>query len=98
MGDDPKHLALFVTGLGVGGAQSTMLMLARAFAERGHRVDLVAARSSGPMREHIPPAVRLVALDSESLRWHNLLSHKGIRAIAAAPAMAAYLRRERQRA
>src|SRR5512139_3996706 len=41
---DPQeklHLALFISGLSVGGVERTMLALAHGLAERGHRVDLL---------------------------------------------------------
>jgi glycosyltransferase involved in cell wall biosynthesis len=60
--DFPAHLALFIKSLSGGGAQRALVNLARGFTERGHRVDLVVARATGPLVEQIPNGVRLVDL------------------------------------
>ena len=47
---DPQeklHLALFISGLSVGGVERTMLALAHGLAQRGHRVDLVVTKGQG---------------------------------------------------
>jgi len=50
-----RHLALFIRSLGANGAgaERIWLNLARAFAERGHRVDLVLGRRSGHLAQNI---------------------------------------------
>lgn len=61
------HLALFVRSFGGGGgAERVMLNLARALAERGHRVDLVMARVAGRFLDEIPESVNLVDLGVRS--------------------------------
>lgn len=60
------HLALFIKSLSGGGAQRALLNLAGAWAERGHRVDLLVARASGRFVEQIPPGVRLIDLATPS--------------------------------
>jgi len=76
------RLALFLPTLDDGGAEQVMLRLAGAFAARGHAVDLVLAVSGGPLAGQVPPGPRVVGLNAG-------------RTIAALPALAAYLRRER---
>ena len=88
-----RHLALFLSGLSGGGAQRRMLMLARAFAERDHQVDVVAVRSGGPFDAEVSPRVRLVTLDPTWAYVPVLRRYKGLWVMAAAPALAAYLRR-----
>ncbi len=51
---DPQeklHLALFISGLSVGGVERTMLALAHGLAQRGHRVDLVVTKGQGFFHE-----------------------------------------------
>ena len=43
-----------------------MVNLARAFAERGHRVDLVLTRAEGPFLREVPDSVRVVDLQTQS--------------------------------
>ncbi len=95
MKSDPGHLALFLSGLAGGGAQRRMLTLARAFADRGHRVDVVVASSDGPFRAELSPAVRLVPLASRCARLPGIASRRGPRVLASFPALARYLATER---
>lgn len=73
-------LAIFIPALLGGGAERVMLHLARGFAERGHGVDLVFARSEGAYE--VPVSVRSVDLGAS-------------RAVTSLPALVRYLRRER---
>jgi glycosyltransferase involved in cell wall biosynthesis len=58
---------LFIRSLGGGGgAERVMVNLARAFAGRGHRVDLVLGRAEGPFLREVPDSVRVVDLGTES--------------------------------
>ena len=58
-----KHLAIFARSLsGGGGAERVVLQLAGAMAERGHRIDLILARTKGRYLDELPPTVRLVEL------------------------------------
>ena len=95
MNTSHKHLALFMSGLAGGGAQRRMLTLARAFAARGHRIDVVVARSEGPFRSQLPEHVRLVGLDPVWTRLPGLGASKAVWVLASTPALACYLRRER---
>jgi glycosyltransferase involved in cell wall biosynthesis len=90
-----RYLALFLSGLAGGGAQRRMVTLANAFAARGHRVDLVPASSAGGFGANLSDSVRLVGLDPRWTRLPGLVALKGPRVLASAPALAAYLRRER---
>jgi glycosyltransferase involved in cell wall biosynthesis len=89
------HLALFLSGLAGGGAQRRMLLLARGFAARGCRVDVVVARAEGPYRPAIPRSARLVALDSRVARLPGIRTKRGLWVLATTFALAAYLARER---
>ena len=90
-----EHLALFLSGLAGGGAQRRMLLLARGFAARGYRVDVVVARAEGPYRAAISPSARLVALDSSVARLPGIRTRRGLWVLATTRALAAYLARER---
>ena len=90
-----EHLALFFSGLAGGGAQRRMLLLARGFAARGYRVDVVVARAEGPYRAAIPPSARLVALASRVARLPGIRTRRGLWVLATTRALAAYLARER---
>jgi glycosyltransferase involved in cell wall biosynthesis len=92
---DPGHIALFLSGLGGGGAQRRVVALAHAFVDKGHRVDLVVASSDGPLRAELSPAVRLVPLDSRLAGLPGVVNRRGPRVLASTPALARYLRRER---
>ena len=89
------HLALFLSGLSGGGAQRRMLTLAREFARRGHRVDVVVPSPEGPFRAEIAPPVRLVALNAGGFRFPGPSRARGPKVMASTPALAGYLRRER---
>jgi len=77
-----ERLAIFLPGLYEGGAERTMLNLAKGISARGYSVDLVLARAEGPYMEQIPDTVRLVDL-------------KAPRVLGSVPALARYLRHER---
>lgn len=95
MGGPPLHIALFLAGLSGGGAQRRMLTLARGFAERGYRVDVVVARSEGPFRRELSPLVRLVPLDPAVSYLPVIRRAKGLWVMTARRALARYLGRER---
>lgn len=59
-----RHVALFLPSLAGGGAERMLLHLARGFAEREFRVDLVLARAEGPYLDEIPDDVQLVELEA----------------------------------
>lgn len=92
-----KHIAIFIGGLLGGGSGRRALTLARAFAERNHRVDLVVASAEGPLLREIPSLVRLVTLDSLGLRLLDRLKSKRRRfqVVAGIVALANYLRMNR---
>ena len=77
-----KKLALFVASLRAGGAERVMLNLARGFAGRGFKVDLVLARAEGPYLDEVPPEVRVVDLGAK-------------RVLSSLPGLVRYLQREK---
>ncbi len=63
-----RHLAIFIRSLeGGGGAERMMVSLARGFAARGHRVDLVLGTAKGAFVNHVPESVRIVELGRHSV-------------------------------
>ncbi len=98
MGETDRHIALLVPNLEIGGAQRRMALLARAFAERGCRVDLLVVDPGGPLREEVAPTVRLVPLDRWWTRIPIVKHKKRWQVMASAPSIIAYLRRERPQA
>ena len=90
-----RHVALLLSNLRGGGAQQRMVTLANAFAERGHRVDLVAVRSAGASCAEVSSRVRRVGLDPWWVEATPLRELKGPAVFASVPALASWLRRER---
>lgn len=88
------RIALFLYGPTRGGATRRGLTLARAFAERGHAVDLVLARRDGPLADRISPRVRVVDL-SGGLLPPPLLRARRVRTRLSVSGLVRYLRRER---
>lgn len=85
-----RHVVLLLPELEAGGAQRVMLLLAREFAARGHRVDLVLLQATGPLLAEIPDNVRLVDL---AARTHGL-GQLGF-TLSSIRRLGAWLRRER---
>lgn len=82
---NPERLAIFVPDMSDGGAERSMLKLARGIADRGYAVDLVLARATGPFMAEVPEAARLVNFNVR-------------RVLTSLPALVHYLRRERPEA
>lgn len=60
---ETKHIALFFTpSRGGGGVGKSMLDLAVALAEEGHRVDLLFSRAEGPYLRQIPHTINRIIL------------------------------------
>ncbi len=89
------HLALFISGLSVGGVQRSMLTLAHGLATRGHRVDLVVPKGTGFFEPTVSPLVRLVNIEHWWMRLPVIGWWKRTRALVSPPALARYLSRER---
>ncbi len=71
--DKARHLSLFMPSLAGGGVERVMLNLAKAFAARGHRVDMVVCRAKGELRDRIPDGITLVELQQSASRvWPRL--------------------------
>lgn len=88
-------LAFFVSSLPRGAIQQVAINLAEELAGRGLRVDVVAARCEEREPVALPAGVRAVVLDALSTRLPLLRAKRRRWLPASAPALAAYLRRER---
>ena len=64
----PMHVAFLLPNLGMGGAERVTLDLARGFAQRGARVDLVLMERSGEFLAEVPQGVDVVDLGAKRLR------------------------------
>lgn len=91
----PLHLALFISGLEVGGVERTMLALAHELAQRGHRVDLLVTKGKGFFQDAVSPLVRMVDLERWWMRMPLIGRSKRKRSLSSPPAIARYLRSER---
>lgn len=80
-----KRLAFFVPSMRGGGAERSILKLARSIAERGYSVDLVLAQVEGPYLAEIPDSLRVVDLKAPGV-------------LTGLPRLVRYLRRERPEA
>jgi glycosyltransferase involved in cell wall biosynthesis len=60
------HIAILLNDLSGGGVERTMLTLAGGFLARGHAVDLVLPRRSGPLESEVPDSARVVVLDAHA--------------------------------
>ena len=67
-----QHVALLMVNLDGGGIQTAMLHLARALADRGHRVDLVLHKAQGEFVDSVPSGIRVVALETAPV-WRGRL-------------------------
>src|SRR5262245_60301400 len=67
-----QHVALFMANLEAGGIQRSILHLARAFADRGHSVDLVLYKAQGDFVDSVPSGIKVVALETAP-RWMGRL-------------------------
>lgn len=80
-----NRITLFLPSLRGGGAERVMLNLAKGFAERGYKVDLVLAKAEGPYLSQVPENVRVIDLKSS-------------RVLYSLPGLIRYLRQERPQA
>jgi len=62
-------LSLFSPSLYGGGAERVMINLARGFAEKGHKVDLVLTKAEGPYLSQVPENVRIIDLKSSRVLY-----------------------------
>ena len=68
----PAHLALYTSFFAfVGGVERDLYKLAKALAERGHRVDLVTRRQAGADPNQAPPTLDAAA-PSSGPRWRGM--------------------------
>jgi glycosyltransferase involved in cell wall biosynthesis len=91
-------LAFFVSSLPRGAIQRVAINLACELARRGHRVDLVAARSDEGAALELPEGVRVVVLDALSTRLPWVRAKRRRWLPGSAPELARYLGRSRPRA
>jgi glycosyltransferase involved in cell wall biosynthesis len=63
-----RRLAFYLDNFEGGGVQKTTLTLASALAARGHPVEVLVCRPSGPLQDQVPPEVEVVAL-AEPSAW-----------------------------
>ena len=61
-------MAILLPHLRVGGAEMSMMRLARGLADRGARVDVVLLRQEGPLSALLGRGVRAVELGGGSVR------------------------------
>lgn len=66
-GDDVEHIALFTPALNDGGVARVMVNLAAAFAQRGHRVDLVVGSMAVHWKDRLPVGAAVIRLARRSL-------------------------------
>ena len=66
------HIALLLPDLEIGGAQRVILQLAKEFLSRGHRVDLVLLKTSGPMINNIPNNISITSLPTCNYLFGNI--------------------------
>lgn len=58
------HVAVFLTSMGIGGAQRVAFNICSGLVENGHSVDLVLVEAEGDLLEDLPPEVSVVGLDA----------------------------------
>lgn len=64
-----KHLvSIFLPTLLIGGAEKALVELANHLSADGWRIDLIIMSATGPLAEHLSPAVKIVDLRSNSYR------------------------------
>lgn len=83
-----QKLTIFLPNLDGGGAERTMLNLAKGISERGYPVDLVLAQANGPYINDIPDHVNIVDLGNGNI-------HSRGKTIRRLPALIRYLRSEK---
>ncbi|MGX7896292.1 glycosyltransferase [Tsuneonella sp. HG222] len=92
MTHDPRpDLAILLDQFGTGGVARVAVLVANGLAARGRRVTILVTRDGGPIRELLSPEVEVVTLPSPGAL------PRGMRLIAAVPALAAWLRKARPR-
>jgi len=59
-----QHIALLMPSLEGGGVSRVVLHLARALADRGHRVDVLVHKAQGEFVDSVPSGIKVVALET----------------------------------
>lgn len=69
-----QHIAILLPSLAGGGAERSMLHLARSFTEQGRDVDLLLFRPEGAYMNSVPESVRVVELEAGTSLGGRLLA------------------------
>jgi len=69
-----QHIAILLPSLAGGGAERSMLHLARSFTEQGREVDLLLFRTKGAYMNSVPESVRVIELEAGSSVGGRLLA------------------------
>ena len=89
MRPDKLHVGFLLTSLNGGGAERSILRLARSLIERGHRADLVIPKFAGDYRAEIPSGMRVwrarLPGTDRKLLWEVLRSRAEVKAMTVNP-------------
>lgn len=66
MTQSSPDISIFLRCLYGGGAERILLNLARCFAQKGLKVDMVLAKAEGSLLKQLPPDIRLIDLEAKS--------------------------------
>jgi glycosyltransferase involved in cell wall biosynthesis len=69
-----QHIAILLPSLAGGGAERSMLHLARSFTEQGRKVDLLLFRTKGAYMNSVPESVRVIELEAGTSVGGRLLA------------------------
>ncbi len=64
-----KRVAVFIPTLASGGAESTMVILAKGLQARGYDVDLLVKNKEGAFSQFIPDSIRIIDFNVSSMRY-----------------------------
>lgn len=71
---EAQHIAILLPSLAGGGAERSMLHLARSFTQLGRKVDLLLFRHEGPYVKSVPEVVQIFELEASSNLGGRLLA------------------------
>ncbi|MFC4988568.1 glycosyltransferase [Saliphagus infecundisoli] len=74
------HVAVFLTSMGIGGAQRVAFNLCSGLVQNGHTVDLVLVSAEGDLLEELPPEISVVGLDASRVTTSALPLRRYLRA------------------
>jgi glycosyltransferase involved in cell wall biosynthesis len=64
-----KRAAIFIPTFASGGAESTMVILARELQARGYEVDLLVKSKAGGLSQSIPDSLRIIEFNVSTMRY-----------------------------